>query len=275
MLMTTDSNISGILPSKFNSLMIDPILEESIPFSPAVSTSVHLGEGVHDFRAPILREDVAADWVAEGQEIAPSDPEFDEIRVVPSKVAALTIISSETARDTSPQAQQIVGSSIARALTAKINQAFLSAVASPAPSGLAQLTDVTEIAAGAKLANLDPFAQAVAALEALNRKATAFLVSPAEALALATIKVGKDQATPLLTDPRAVLGRPVIVSASAPAGTMYAIDSSTTFAVLGHDVEIAFSQDAFFTSDRVAVRGTARVGFGFADPASVARITLG
>lgn len=272
MLLTSDSHLSGILPSEYNSLVIDPITQDALPFNPALGTTVRLADGVHDFHIPVLREDVSAAWVAEGEEIAPSDPTLDELVVSPSKVAALTIVSREVAQDTSPQAQQIVGGSIARALTVKINEAFIGNLAAPAPKGLASLTAATEV--DGTLANLDVFAEAIAAVEQQGRNVTAFLASPTDALALAKLKAGTEQNSALLTDPRIVQGRPVIVSNNLPAGTLYAIDASTVYAVLHNDVEVAFSSDAFFTSDRVAIRGVARVGFGFPTPANVARITV-
>lgn len=272
---THDSKLSGILPSEFSELVVAPLEQESIPFNTAVGTSVRLVDGVHDFRVPVLQQDVSAAWVAEGEEIAPSDPTFDEIIVTPSKVAALTIISRETAQDTSPQAQQVVGSSISRALIAKVNEAFVGTVTdAEAPAGLDKLDGVNEIAVAA-IDNLDSFAEAIAEAETNGGNVSAFITDPSTALALATLKASTDANSSLLTDPRVVLGRPVIVSKYATAGTVWAVDASTVFAVLHNDVEIAFSTDAFFTSDRVAIRGVIRVGFGFTSPASISKITVG
>lgn len=272
MLLTSDSRLSGILPSEYNNLVIDPITQDALPFNAAVATTVRLSEGVHDFHVPVLRDDASAAWVAEGEEIAPSDPTLDEVTIGTSKVAGLTIVSREVAQDSSPQAQQIVGASLARALTIKINEAFIKNLATPAPKGLGSLTTATKVTGS--LANLDVFAEAIAAVEQQGRNVTAFLASPADALTLAKIKVGDKQNSALLADPRIIQGRPVIVSKDLAAGTLYAVDSTTIYTVLHQDVEIAFSSDAFFTSDRVAIRGVARVGYGFPAPENVTRITL-
>lgn len=274
-LYTHDSKLSGILPPEFSDLVVVPLEQESIPFNTAVGTSVRLSDGVHDFRVPVLQQDVSAAWVAEGEEIAPSDPTFDEIVVTPSKVAALTIISRETAQDSSPQAQQVVGSSISRSLTAKVNEAFVGTPAdSEAPTGLAGLTGTNEIEVPG-INNLDPFAEAIAEAETNGGTVSAFITDPSTALAIATLKASSDANSSLLADPRVVLGRPVIVSKYAAAGTAWAVDASSIFAVLHNDVEIAFSTDAFFTSDRVAVRGVIRVGFGFTNTDVISKITIG
>ncbi len=44
--------------------------------------------------------------------------------------------------------------------------------------------------------------------------------------------------------------------------------------VVRHDATIESDRSAFFTSDRVGVKTTMRVGFGFVHPASVVKISL-
>ena len=68
----------------------------------------------HTYRIPTVTADPTAAWVAEGAEIAPSDPTLAELVVTPSKVAGLTIISNEMANDSDPAVAAVVGQGLAR-----------------------------------------------------------------------------------------------------------------------------------------------------------------
>ncbi|GAA4685121.1 hypothetical protein GCM10025780_34330 [Frondihabitans cladoniiphilus] len=54
---------------------------------------------------------------------------------------------------------------------------------------------------------------------------------------------------------------PYIVSPHVLSGTVWGIPKSRAFRVLREDVSV--DESVFFTSDQVAIRGVARVGFGF------------
>lgn len=269
-IFTTSAGASSILPTDVaRDLIITPLTEQSLAFNPAVATTITTA--AHEWRAPRLDKDVTAAFVAEGEEIPASDLEFDEIKVVPSKAAALTILSRELADDSSPDAQATVGQSMVRDLTRVINAAFVGNQPSPAPAGLGSLADVETL--GLDLSNLDSFSEAQAAAESMGSLLSAFLISPADALAIAKLKAGTGSNQDLLIDKRIVNGLPLIVSQHLPAGTIYGVDSTRIYAVLREDVTLATSADAFFTSDKLAVRSTVRVGFGFADRNAVVKLT--
>ena len=56
------------------------------------------------------------------------------------------------------------------------------------------------------------------------------------------------------------------------AGNAWGVDGSQVFVVQRTGTKVVRSVDAAFDYDAVQVRGTARVGFGFANPAGVVRI---
>ena len=88
--------------------------------------------------------------VAEGDEITPSDATIPEVNVVPSKLAGLSIISSELANDTSPEAATAAGDGLARDISRKLDAAFFGTMSAPAQSGLGALSGVsTYVNAGA------------------------------------------------------------------------------------------------------------------------------
>lgn len=274
-LHTTTENVAGLLPADYAPLVIEPMTAAALAFDPRVTTTFRTDSNTAHF--PILKEDAAADWLTEGAEITPDDATFDEIVVTPGKVGGLSIVSRELATDSNPAAATIVGESLARDIARKIDAAFFGDLAAPAPKGLDALTTVPEIAYGT-IANLDAFAEAISKLEEAGATATAFVTTPALALTLAQLKAGEASNEPLLGvdatngTARQVLGVPVLVSSAIADGTIYAIDGRKTHIVLRNNVEVQVSHEAYFSSDRVGIKATARVGFAFPSPTSIVRM---
>ncbi|MGR6901076.1 phage major capsid protein [Glutamicibacter sp. BSL13] len=95
---------------------------------------------------------------------------------------------------------------------------------------------------------------------------------PSDALAISKLKDSTNSNKSLLENPRVILGRPVIVSAKATAGVLWVIDKAAVITVLREDTELAVSDAPFFTSDRIALRATTRLGLGFAIPNRLVKI---
>lgn len=271
--LSSATGASAILPPEYGDLIVKPVMAASLPTQPSLATVARTTAS--GFHIPSVEEDVAADWVLEGQEITPSEPTVNEIVNVPTKVAALVPISMELARDSSPDAQTIVGDSIARSITKKVNAAWVGNLAAPAPKGLGSLTTMAtvNIAKGGPL-NLDPFNEAIAAAEDTDNVLTGWVMNPADALTLANLKAATGSNQSLLPDPRVVAGRPVLVSKDVAAGTIWGIAAARVFTVVRQDVEVAVSEHAYFSSDRLAVRATMRVGFAFPQPEALVKLTI-
>lgn len=270
--LTSTAGASSILPPEHSSLVTGPLEAQSIAFNEALATVVTTG--AHEFHIPILKSNAEAMWVEEGGEITPEEPTMGELTVVPSKTAGLVPVSRELANDSAPSAQEMIGNSLAADIVRNVDTAFLGNLASPAPKGLASLPEanadawlnVATVDTGAAITNLDPFAAAVAACEAAGGNITGWLMHPNDALALANLKDATGSNKALLDNAREILGRPVIVSNKATPGVRWGIDSAAVTTVLREDVEIAVSDGVYFTSDRLAIRATLRVGFGFHTP---------
>ncbi|APX32411.1 hypothetical protein BH708_06385 [Brachybacterium sp. P6-10-X1] len=268
MLTTAESN-RGILPAEYGALITDPVAEAALAFQPSIAQRVTTSGKT--FRVPVLVEDAAAAWTAEGEEIAPSDPTLDEIEVTPAKVAGLTTISRELAEDSSPSAADQVGKSLARALTLQVDKGFMGNLAAPAAKGLGSITPT--VVSGA-LDSLDSIHEAKAAAAAEGGAPSVLLVNPADLLALAVLKDQADSNRALLADTSVVAGLPVVSSRHVAAGSLWMLDATQIVTVLREDVTLAVSHDSHFTSDRVALRATLRVGFAFPKPAALVRIDL-
>jgi|LSQX01.1.fsa_nt_gb HK97 family phage major capsid protein len=258
--MWLTSTAEGIVPAEYADLLLTPVLRDALAFQPELTTTIKTR--AHEMRFPVLLTDMAAAWTPEGEEITPSDPVTDEVTVTPAKVAGLAVVSRELAEDSSPEAAEVVGESLARAIVAQLNKAFVGNMAAPAPAGLASLTGLVSVDTGATLTNLDPLATAVAEAENEGANITAWLASPDDALALALLKTATGSNETLLNE-RAGLGRPIIVGKDLTAGTLYGIDRTKVYAVVREDVRIDVSDQSFFTSDRIAIRGTVRASWAF------------
>ena len=268
MLTSAQSN-SGILPDEYGALITEPVAEAALAFQPSIAQRVTTSGKT--FRVPVLVEDAAAAWTAEGEEIAPTDPVLDEIEVTPSKVAGLTLISRELAEDSSPSAAEMVGASLARALTLQVDKGFMGNLAAPAAKGLGSITPT--VVSGA-LDSLDSLHEAKAAAAAEGGTPTVLLAHPTDLLALAVLKDQADSNRALLADTTNAAGLPVVASRHATAGQLWVLDASQIVTVLREDVTLAVSHDSHFTSDRVALRATLRVGFAFPRPAALVRVDL-
>lgn len=278
MAMSTTSNGGPLLrPEQVGDLLDTTVGGASV----ALGVSKVVRTASTSYRIPILTSDPTAGWFAEGAEITPSDSVTSELDVIPPKVAGLTIISRELADDSSPEAAKVVGDGLARDIARKIDKAFFSIVASPAPAGLAAaaLTTGTVVDAATAFANLDKFAAAISQAEARGASITSFVTSAAEALALAQLKDETGSNRPLLgvdaTQPgkRTILGVPLYVSTDVAAKTVWGIPSDRTYVVVREGTRVDVDTSAYFSSDRVGIRGVMRVGFGFPDPLSIQKIT--
>lgn len=274
MAQNTTNAASILRPEEVHDLILQPLTQESV----ALQASTVVQTDSHDYRIPVLTGDPDTSWVAEGAEIPADDADLGEVIVTPKKVAGLTVVSNELAADSSPEATKVIGDRLVQSLRRKVDAAWFADTTVNGPSGLGSI-DVTDVYAGADYANLDAFLEAQVAAENLGAKVTAFVAHPNTVLTLAKLKkaAGSNE-TLLQSDPASPSGRviggvPLLSSPDAPdTGLVWAVPKAVTFVVVRKDVEVVVDSSAFFTSDRVAIRAIARIGFGFPHPAALVRV---
>ncbi len=238
-------------------------------------------------RLPAVTADPTAAWVAEGAGIPISDLVKPEVDVVTRKVAGLSVVTSELAEDSSPEATAEVGRGLARDIARKVDAAFFgdrTAQGGEQPDGLAALTvgagGVQDIAAGVAPTDLDAFAEAQMLAANVGAQLTAFVTNPATALVLPNLKEATGSGKPLLDpDPiqpthRMIFGVPLLTSPEAPIGTVWGLPAERVVTAVRRDAEVKADRSVFFTSDRVAVRATCRAGFDFPHTAALVRFRL-
>ena len=149
------------------------------------------------------------------------------------------------------------------------------------PAALSGGKLILSAANGGSWASLDSFEAAKSAAETLHTQITAFVANPATALALSTIKeyssVGSNkpllQADPTQPTSRTISGVPLYVSPAVANDIVWGVPRQHSLFVLRQGSTVVTDSSVFFTSDRVAVRATLRVSFGFTYPLAAVKIT--
>ncbi|WP_081289248.1 phage major capsid protein [Mycolicibacterium fortuitum] len=87
MTLNSSSGAAILRPEDIQALVIQPLITSSVAMQ--VSTVVQTGS--HSTRFPIVVSDPDSAWVAEGAEIPVSDPDVDELDVIPSGLKGLVV----------------------------------------------------------------------------------------------------------------------------------------------------------------------------------------
>lgn len=275
---STTSAFGPILaPDQIGDLVIQPLIQQSV--AGQVLTSVSTDR--HEYRVPIVTADPSAGWTAEGAELAASDATVDELLIAPSKLTALSVITSELANDSSPAAVDAIGQGIVRDLARKTDQALFTATTTNGPGGLPGVSGVSTVSAGTAFANVDAFSDAVYTSAQHNGQIGAWVTSPATAMLLSKLKVGSTYNLPLLQPDasrpgqRQILGIPLLTSpyVDTTDDVVWGIPKALTYMVIRQAAEVTTDASVYFTSDRLAVRAIVRLGFGFPAPLAIVKIS--
>jgi HK97 family phage major capsid protein len=259
-------------PESYGALVDRVLADKSIAFQAGTVVQI----STESIRFPVFLADPAVAWLPENTQIPLTDPDTDEIVVTPKAVKGLTQISNEAAADTNPAVANQVGNSLARSIGKKIDGAFFSNTTLNGPSGLLSLAGVNVVDTGTvTLDSLDAFHEAKAAALADGANLTVFILAPDVALALSLAKEATGSNKGLFDnvgDGVTLAGVRVLVSTDVPAGNAWGLDSSQCFIVQRTGTTVVTSTESAFDYDAVQVRATARVGFGFVNPAGVVRL---
>lgn len=254
------------------SLVVQPLERESVAARLGQFQTGLTGDAL---RVPLVTEDPSAQWVDEGEEIPLSQATLGEAEAHYRKLAGLTVVSRELAEDSHPSAVEEIGKGLVRDIARKLDTAMFSDAGAKAPSGLATLEGVTELAAPETWANLDVFKQAKLRAAALGTTVAAFVVNTEDAEALLVLKETTTSNKDLIDSDGTsftIGGTPVIPSEHVAAGTAWAVPAGRVIVGLREEASVDVDNSAFFTSDRVAIRATMRVAFAFSHPKAVTKI---
>lgn len=278
MALLTSSQPTGVAlsPEERAALIVEPLERDSL----ALNTTRVLPTIRDSLQVPMLTEDVPVDFVAEGAELPQGEPTVNEASLTPRKIAAMTVLSSELAEDSEPEAVNLIGQSIARSIRMKLDQAFLLAASGGLPSpGVLTGSNFTD--GGALGTNLDGLSDAITAVESAGGRADVIVMSPATWGRLSKLKVlATDSNQPLLgvdggvnaAQQRTLFGVTVHVDYSVAADVIGIWDSSAVAVAMRRDVKVESDTSRYFDTDSVAVRATLRCDWRVLDAARVVRL---
>ncbi|PST47600.1 phage major capsid protein [Bifidobacterium callitrichos] len=287
MATTTNSNIMSWNPER-TTLPATDVTPEALVLNPLVATIAATPQGDQTYvRIPFVAADPTADIVAEGAELPEGEATRAEIRVYTRKVGILQRVSREaygqqlTADNGTANASDLFTTSLQRAVTAKLDGLFINSPSKAddvfAP-GLAVDTTDAIIDGGNIVDNLDPLVDALATVADNGATPTCVLTSNSGWAKLQKLKYtdGRPVVNPDAqadTVPQ-LAGLPVVRNAAVPKDTLFVIDATNIVAALT-DVTVDVDQSVFFTSDSIAVRVTARLGWGVVQRGRIARLKIG
>ncbi|MBY4573974.1 major capsid protein [Gordonia paraffinivorans] len=246
---------------------------DTVPEAVLLQATTVSGEIIGD--APSLRvgyvTDDDATVTAEGQEIDEGEPELDEVVVTTSKISQLVRISNEQWRQlgTSDQLAQ----SVRRALIKKSDLLFLS----DPDSGIAERDDIVD--GGDVDGNLDELINLETEIREAGGDPRLWILSPRAWALIRQIKTSTDSNVSLVgagvedTTPR-LLSVPIIVNPALAPGDGLLVDPAAIVSAVSQ-IEVATSDQQYFSSDSVALRAIWRVGHEIVRPDRVGRFTIG
>jgi HK97 family phage major capsid protein len=272
---TTTTNAAILTPEEIHAFVVLPLQQQSVAMQ--VGDVVQINS--HVLRVPRVTQDVSASFVPEGGEIPATDAAVDQIEITPAKLAALSVITSELAADSSPSALKLVGDSIVRDVSRKLDAAFFATSTPNGPAGLGSITP-TAADAGDSWTNLDAFEYARSVAEQHNTVVTSFVGNPATVLKISTLKEGtasnKGLLQPDSSKPtgRMVAGVQLLTSPAVPSDVIWAIPQDRVVIALRQGAEVKTDASVFFTSDKLAIRTTLRVSWAVTDPLALTKIAI-
>jgi HK97 family phage major capsid protein len=285
MAITTLSSSGILAPEEVGPLIIQPLRLRSV----ALRVSTVIETLRPSLRFPVVDSDAAATWVAEGDDITPTDPTLGETTVTPSAVKALVKISNELIADSAENAQAagVVGDGLVRQFARTIDKAFFTSTTSLGPNGLESIGYQT-VNVGGYYTDFDPFLHAISLVERVGSVVTSFSASFQTVLELGLLKRFEPTSSvvsnePLLSQTPGDVANPVVRNIfgvplySAPEGTIedgvvWAIAADKVFTVMRSDISVTANPFYYFGSDSTAVRGTMRLSYGFPHAAAVVKI---
>ena len=229
-------------------------------------------------RCPFVKDDEAG-VTAEGVEIDESIPELAECLVATCKITQIVKISNEQYGQTNTASQ--LSQSVARAVTRKANELFVSQIA-PTPPALAPaagLVNVIDIIPGEEVSeSLDALVDLVAILRDNLSTPSHILVDPLGWGQISKLKTAQNFNSALLgagtqDTTQRLLGLSVIIDPAVPDYSGIVLDRNSIVSAVGA-VKVSTSGHQLFSQDSQLLRCTWRVGHNVVRPERLGTFTI-
>ncbi|MFG2846062.1 phage major capsid protein [Kitasatospora sp. NPDC048296] len=227
---------------------------------------------------PVISGDGSSSVVPEGAQIPVSDLSFGDAGFASYKVAQLAAITSEVLEDAAVDVRKAVSEAMMRNVAATVDSLFYNGTGTNQPMGILKVPGLTSTALTAAV-TLDNLADEMAQIEAYGGKVTEIHTDPATYNVIRKLKAntaGLYFSSPFAgTDgPQQVWGADLIPAPHLPAGTIIIMDGNQVYTGLRRQIELQYSFEFFFDTDRLGARVTSRwAGVGVADTRAVRILT--
>lgn len=199
-----------------------------------------------------------ANWVGENKAIPMSKPDYSTVSLTPLKVAAITALSNELIRDSSPAAEALVRDALAEACAQKIDTTFFSTTAASAgvsPAGLLNgLGSFTSYGPTADDVRDDIKGLYSGFLSAKNATGLVFCMTPtlAKSIQLMRNSLGQKEFPDINTTTGGNLeGDPVYLSDNITSGHLILLKPSEIWRIGMSGLQISISQQASIEQNSV------------------------
>lgn len=189
-------------------------------------------------------------WVGESKAIPVTKPDFSTVNLTPLKVGALSVVSNDLLRYSTPAAEQLVGDALSQASAKRVDQTVFSTTAASAgvsPAGLlnglsAIATTGTDQAAVLSMINL-LYAGFIAGK---NANDIWFVMNPGQAKAISMLvtALGQQAFPSILRTGGTLLGDNVVVGDNIDASQIIALSPRDIYKIGDTGFEVAVSREA-------------------------------
>jgi HK97 family phage major capsid protein len=189
-------------------------------------------------------------WVGEGKSIPMSKPDFSAVTLTPLKVGALSVITNELLRDSSPSAEKLVRDALVEAIAQRIDTTFISTTAAVnlvSPAGILNNiagstsagTDNTGLLNDIKELRYD-------FISAKNSGGLVWVMNPALASSIGLMRnaLGQKEFTEINESGGMLEGNKVYVSDNVNANYLVLLKPSDIYRIGNGPIEVSISEHA-------------------------------
>lgn len=198
-----------------------------------------------------------ANWVGENKAIPMSKPDFSTVSLTPLKVAAITALSNELIRDSSPDAEMLVRDALAEACAQKIDSTFFSTTAASAgvsPAGILNgIGSTTSYGPTADDVRDDIKTLYAPFLAAKNATGLVFVMTPslAKSISLMVNALGQTEFPGLTASGGTLMGDRVYVGDNVTSGHLILLKPSDIWRIGMSGLQISISKEATIEQNSV------------------------
>ena len=189
-------------------------------------------------------------WVGESKAIPVSKPDFSTVSLTPLKVGALSVISNELLRDSSPAAEMLVRDALVQAAAQRIDATFVSTTAASSgvsPAGILNgVSAFSSSGTDGDALRQDVYKLYQVFLSAKNASGLTFLMNPsmAKAISLMVNALGQSEFPGLTQNGGTLLGDTVVTGENVTATDLILLKPSDIYRIGNEGIQVSASRDA-------------------------------